>query len=173
MVLPVVILLGALIDDPLRASETPTTPMFERYSDGARQAIVSALTVAQRLGADSIDTDHLFVGAIATRSIDIQAIARLHGLDLESAVQEIKGNGDQARPPAIVDVPLTSVAIRILEHAEEEARLLDDRLIGPEHLFLAIIRGGGGIAGTVLKAHGVTIESAREELRTRRTQTGQ
>jgi ATP-dependent Clp protease ATP-binding subunit ClpC len=140
--------------------------MFERYTDDARRVIVSALAAAQRLAAHSIDTEHLLLGTIETRNVLIRQLARVHGLDLKAAASEIELNykREGSKVSEYVDVPLTPAAMAVLKYAEDEADLMKDPHIGPEHLFLALIRYEGGIAGSILKEHGLTIEGAREEM---------
>ena len=54
---------------------------------------------------------------------------------------------------------------RILELAIVEADGFGHRYLGPEHLVLGVLRDGGSGASRVLEAFGVTLESARAELR--------
>jgi hypothetical protein len=53
-------------------------------------------------------------------------------------------------------------ARRILVLAQEEARNLDGTSIGPEHLFLAMLREGEGIAAEALSNAGIDYYQARE-----------
>jgi Clp amino terminal domain, pathogenicity island component len=56
-------------------------------------------------------------------------------------------------------------ARRILDLAREEADGFGHRYLGPEHLVLGVLRDGGSGASRVLEAFGVTLGSARAELR--------
>jgi hypothetical protein len=56
-------------------------------------------------------------------------------------------------------------ARRILDLAWEEAEGFGHRYLGPEHLVLGVLRDGGSGASQVLEAFGVTLGSARAELR--------
>jgi ATP-dependent Clp protease ATP-binding subunit ClpA len=56
-------------------------------------------------------------------------------------------------------------ADRVLDLARTEADRLGHRYLGPEHLVLGVLRDGGSGASRVLEAVGVTLESARAELR--------
>jgi hypothetical protein len=56
-------------------------------------------------------------------------------------------------------------ARRILDLAREEADGLGHRYLGPEHLVLGMLRDGGSGASQILEDFGVTLESARAELR--------
>jgi hypothetical protein len=56
-------------------------------------------------------------------------------------------------------------ARRVLELARAEAGGFGHRFLGPEHLVLGVLRDGESRASRVLEAFGVTLESARAELR--------
>jgi Clp amino terminal domain, pathogenicity island component len=56
-------------------------------------------------------------------------------------------------------------ADRVLGLAWAEADGFGHRYLGPEHLVLGVLRDGGSGASRVLEAFGVTLESARGELR--------
>ena len=56
-------------------------------------------------------------------------------------------------------------ARRVLDLSRAEADRLGHRYLGPEHLVLGVLRDGGSGASRVLEAVGVTLESARAELR--------
>jgi Clp amino terminal domain, pathogenicity island component len=53
---------------------------------------------------------------------------------------------------------------RILELARGEAEGFGHRYLGPEHLVLGVLRGGGSGAARVLEAFGVELAAARAEL---------
>jgi ATP-dependent Clp protease ATP-binding subunit ClpA len=48
--------------------------------------------------------------------------------------------------------------------AQEEARALNHRQIGTEHLLLGVLREGEGLAGTVLRSLGLTLDATRHEV---------
>ena len=54
---------------------------------------------------------------------------------------------------------------RIVELARQEAAALGHRYVGPEHLLLGILRDGGGVSASVLRAYGVDLQTARLALR--------
>ncbi len=55
----------------------------------------------------------------------------------------------------------TKRARRVLTHAQEEARLLNHRYIGTEHLLLGLVSEEGGVAMRVLQELGVSAEQVR------------
>jgi ATP-dependent Clp protease ATP-binding subunit ClpA len=61
----------------------------------------------------------------------------------------------------------TDRARRVLVLAQEEARLLDYRFIGTEHILLGLLGEEDGIAARALGDVGVTLEAAREKVEER------
>jgi hypothetical protein len=59
---------------------------------------------------------------------------------------------------------LTPRGKRVIELAYDEARQLNHKHIGPEHLLLGLIREGEGLAGRVLKKLGVDLDRTRREV---------
>jgi ATP-dependent Clp protease ATP-binding subunit ClpA len=58
----------------------------------------------------------------------------------------------------------TDRARHVLVLAQEEARMLNHDHVGTEHVLLALIREGGGVAAQALKSLGVTEEAARQQV---------
>jgi ATP-dependent Clp protease ATP-binding subunit ClpC len=58
----------------------------------------------------------------------------------------------------------TDRARRVVVLAQEEARMLNHNYIGTEHILLALIREGGGIAAQALESLGITEEAARQQV---------
>jgi ATP-dependent Clp protease ATP-binding subunit ClpA len=53
---------------------------------------------------------------------------------------------------------------RVVVLAQEEARMLNHNQIGNEHLLVALIREGGGVAAQALASLGITEEAARQQV---------
>jgi ATP-dependent Clp protease ATP-binding subunit ClpA len=53
---------------------------------------------------------------------------------------------------------------RVVVLAQEEARMLNHNQIGNEHLLIALIREGGGVAAQALESLGITEEAARQQV---------
>jgi ATP-dependent Clp protease ATP-binding subunit ClpC len=58
----------------------------------------------------------------------------------------------------------TDRARRVVVLAQEEARMLHHDYIGTEHILLALIREGDGVAGQALESLGITEEAARQQV---------
>ena len=59
----------------------------------------------------------------------------------------------------------TDRARRVVILAQEQARMLNHNYVGTEHILLALIREGGGVAAQALESLGITEEAARQQVR--------
>jgi ATP-dependent Clp protease ATP-binding subunit ClpA len=58
----------------------------------------------------------------------------------------------------------TDASRRVVVLAQEEARVLNHNYIGTEHILLALLREGGGVAARALGSLGITEEAARQQV---------
>ena len=135
--------------------------MFHRFTDSARRAIVSAQEEAHDLGHNYVGTEHLLLGLLVeTEGIGARALAWLN-VSPEVArrrVEEVIGTGTGARPGAL---PFTPRSKKVLERSAREASDLGDEQIGTEHLLLALVVEGEGVAAKVLDDLGATADQVR------------
>ena len=149
--------------------------MYERFTDRARKVMQLANQEAERLGFEYIGTEHVLLGLIKVGSgaaaavlknldvdlgnlqLDVEnAILRSHAQAaiLRSHAQVVADSGSPQRPRAK----------KAIEYAMEEAHKLGHSYLGSEHLLLGLLREADDPAALLLRAHGVTLERAREEL---------
>ena len=128
--------------------------MFERFTRAGRQAVVRALDVARRLGAEQVEPEHLLL-ALTEGGTDAAARALCEaGLDarqIELAIEEdLIAALDVVGVPASVvastpvhpraDPPGVGAAVKAaLERALGAAVRRGDRRLGPEHLLLGLV----------------------------------
>ncbi len=142
------------------------SPLFDKYTDGAKRVLMLAQEEARRLKHNYIGTEHLLLGLVREgegiaaetlfdRSVD-QTKAR-------SAVEFIVGRGERSEAG---NINLTPRAKKVIELAAEAARRLDHNYIGTEHLLLGLLREGEGIGAAVLESLGVDLAELRSALET-------
>jgi ATP-dependent Clp protease ATP-binding subunit ClpA len=59
---------------------------------------------------------------------------------------------------------VTDRARRMMDLADEEARLLNHAYVGTEHLLLGLIGEGGGVAAQALESLGISLEAVRQQV---------
>lgn len=143
---------------------TPASPFF-RFTERARQALAFAEEEARRFNHSYIGTEHLLLGLVRDEeSIAAKVLANL-GVTrdrVSDRVAQIIGRGPQ--PPA-GPISLTPRAGRMIELAGYEARRLGHDYAGTEHMLLALVCTGEGIAAGVLEGLGVNVDDVCAQVR--------
>lgn len=140
--------------------------MFERFSDSARRVIVLAQEEARQLRHDYIGTEHILLGLAAD---DGTAAAVLTDMQIDlsvvrAEVERLIGRGEK-EPTG--HVPFTPRAKKVLELSLREAMNLRHNYIGTEHLLLAVVREGDGVAAQILTAQGADAARVRKAVHER------
>jgi ATP-dependent Clp protease ATP-binding subunit ClpC len=137
---------------------------FERFTEGARRVIVLAPMEAGLLDHAYVGTEHLLLGLLhGDEDVAARALDAL-GVKLEAArhqVEAIVGRGSSSFPG---HPPFTPRAKRVLEWSLREALQLGRHDIGPEHILLALIREGEGVAAEVLVRLGADPGGVRRQI---------
>ena len=132
--------------------------MFSNFTEKAREAISLAHRAACELGHGYIGSEHILMGLLREGSgVAAQALTKagVAEQDVLAKIKEAIGAG--APLPENTDLSLTPRSKRILEISAVEARRLGHNYIGTEHLLMAIIRDGDGVAAQILSALGVKL----------------
>jgi ATP-dependent Clp protease ATP-binding subunit ClpC len=128
---------------------------LSRFNPPAQHVLSLAREEALSFDHHYIGTEHLLLGLL-------REPAGLAGLALEklgvgfepvhSAVEKIVGRGDEAAQEEIDYVPRVR---KVLSLALDEAARQGSAYVRTEHILLAIVRDGGGVAANILDTFGV------------------
>ena len=135
--------------------------MEDRYTDGVKNAWKFAGEEASKLGSDYLGTEHLLLGIAHEKDSAGGKILNSLGVTVEAMEPLLVGEGKSgffSRRELYV-APRTK---RVLEMAVEEANDLGNSFVGTEHLLLAILREGSGVAMQILEHFGVTQEKLQK-----------
>ncbi|MEO8953019.1 MAG: Clp protease N-terminal domain-containing protein [Ktedonobacteraceae bacterium] len=136
---------------------------FDKFTERARKVLQYAQEEAQRFQHNYIGTEHLLLGLLRVEdSVAAKVLANL-GVEIlkaRGAVEFIIGRGDRI---VLGEIGLTPRAKKVIELAVDEARHMNHRYIGTEHLLLGMVREGEGIAAGVLESLGVRLPKVRTE----------
>ncbi len=136
---------------------------LDLFTKRARHVLTLAQEEAQRFQHNYIGTEHLLLGLVREEEgIAAQVLSNL-GIEVDQvrhAVEAIIGRGERL---VLGELGLTPRAKKVMELAMDEARRLNHRFIGTEHLLLGLIREGEGIAAGVLENLGLQLEQVRTE----------
>jgi ATP-dependent Clp protease ATP-binding subunit ClpA/predicted DNA-binding transcriptional regulator AlpA len=134
---------------------------FERFGDLGRRAVVLAQEQARLFKHNYSGTEHLLLGVLQLR--DGAAFRALDSLDVKlDAVSEqlaaMIGYGAETPSGHIPFTPRTS---KVLELSLREADDLESEKIEPEHLLLALVDEGEGVAAQILMKLGLNMKEVR------------
>lgn len=138
--------------------------IFDRFTERAKKVMLLAQEEAIRLNHNYIGTEHILLGLLGEGEGIAAQVLKNKGITLEVVrenVEKIIGRGQEKAPSILGYTPRTKT---ILEYSLSEALNLGHNYIGTEHLLLALLREGDGIAAQLLKAMGLSFEGAAQEI---------
>ena len=138
--------------------------MFERFTDRARRAVVSAQEEARRLQHNYIGTEHVLLGLLAVRGGVAYKVLDQFGISQDGVREEVVGLIGAGSTPMSGHIPFTPRAKKTLELSLREALQLNHNYIGTEHILLGLIREGEGVAAQIITAHGADLDSVRQAI---------
>ena len=140
--------------------------MFERFTDKARRVLVDAQESARLLGHSFIGSEHLALALLSSPELLGYRALTACGVDVDGARSRIEAAAT-ARPSQTTtgSVPFTPRAKKILELSLREALQFGHNHIGSEHMVLALVREGQGVAARELDAAGAVDPLRREVAR--------
>lgn len=135
------------------------------FTPRAQQVLAFSREEAARLKHSFTGTEHLLLGLIRLGNGVAVNVLRKLGLELDNVRAQVEkevgpgpGMETSARPP------YTPRVKRALVLAAREARALSHTYVGTEHILLALLREGDGVAAQILARFGVDTEKTRQEI---------
>ena len=138
---------------------------FGKFTERARKALGDAITEARARDQREVTTAHALLAlARDADGLAAQTLTRA-GVSLEALrrtlEQELGPVAQSGEPTPRGPVMLDTHTLRVIALAAEEARLLNDRFVGPEHLLLGILSEADGLGGQTLLAQSVDMTQLR------------
>ena len=132
----------------------------ELFSEKTKALLQEAaqITVAQK--QRNIDSEHLLLALLKDseltesilKELDLKQAELLKFTEAQMGTSNYEGT----------NIGLTPRAKQILQMAFQEALELGHNYIGPEHIFLGIVREGEGLGAQILRKHGISHTKARQ-----------
>ncbi len=139
--------------------------MNDRFTQRVRKVLFLARDEAGRLQHDYIGTEHLLLGVIREGEGVAANVLRRMNIDFERIQKAVEDSVNAPMGPvSIGEIPFTPRAKKVLELSIDEARLHNHNYVGTEHLLLALIREGEGVAARVLSDLGADHEVVKREV---------
>jgi Zn-dependent protease with chaperone function len=135
--------------------------VFDRFSEDAKQTLVSASRYAVDLGHDGLGTEHLLLGLLAVGGSG----AEVPGISVDAVKERIAADRVVgARTGAAGHLPFSPGLRSALEQALRESLRGGDERIEPRHLLLGALATTDGGAAATLTALGVDVPALHARL---------
>ena len=138
--------------------------VFDRFTERAQKVMVYSQEEAVRLGHNYIGTEHILLGLIREGEGIAAQVLKNKGIALDAVrkqVEAVIGKGQQKVEQVMGYTPRTKT---IIELSVDEARSLGHNYIGTEHLLMALIREGEGIAAQILTSMDLNFDNVKQEI---------
>ena len=139
---------------------------FGNFTARAQRAIQLAAREADRFNHPYIGTEHLLLGLVALgEGVAVEVLEEI-GVSLDDvriAVERMVGFGGETKTKG--ELPYTPRTKKVLQLAVSEAHAMQQQLAGTEHLLLALLREGEGVAAQVLQSLNVRLEEVLDGIR--------
>lgn len=131
------------------SEEVRTVNGRHRYTERAQKVLAASQEQARLRGAEAMDTEHILLGLLQAEGSIALEVLRVMGIDPAAVQEEIDKNSER-KPPISGIEGVTPGAKRVIQLLQEEATELGHTWIGTEHILLALIREGEGLAAQTL-----------------------
>ncbi len=117
---------------------------------------------AHRFNHEYIGTEHILLALLRLNEGIAAVVLQICQIDFRRirlhAEKLIHANPEMS---ALVGLPQTPRAKKVIEYAIEESRNLHHEHVGTEHILLGLLRENEGFAAQILMNHGMDIDTAR------------
>lgn len=139
--------------------------MQERFSDRARHAMALANLEAGKLNHMDLRPAHLMLGLIAEGDSVATETLRVLDVDLDRVRIEVIALLKKSDAKGSVGRRAHTAELRaVINLAIKEARKLNHRYIGTEHLILGLLAHGESIPAQVFRDQGLNLDTLREKI---------
>ena len=135
--------------------------MNNNYTPRAQQVLSIARREAARFHHNYIGAEHVLLGLLKLGQGVAISVMENAGIDIAALTLKVEQSILPGSGSPEGSLPYTPRVRKILVQAGEEAQQLRHTYVGTEHLLLAMLKDGDGLAWHSLAASGLTYESAR------------
>ncbi len=134
---------------------------MERFTEKSKHVMYFAQEEAKRLQQNPIDTQHLLIGLIREKDSVASRVLREMNATADRIIElspQLSNNADNK------SLELAPDTKKVLELAVDEARLMEHKFIGTEHLLLGLIRHEKSVAFDILRQLDILPENIRLQI---------
>jgi ATP-dependent Clp protease ATP-binding subunit ClpB len=137
---------------------------WDKFTVMSQEAFQAAQAKADRMGHQEVRPEHLLLSFLEQEENIVNAVLAKLGVNpgkIREALEKALGNLPQISGG---EVYLGSALRQVMNEAQKEADKLKDEYVSTEHLFLAMLKDGGGDVGRVLAESGIRQDAVLQAL---------
>lgn len=139
--------------------------MFNKFTERAQKVILHAQEFARELRHAYVGTEHILIGMLRIQDGVAREILIKQGVNQNNVIEMIiklegYGNDDLSQGK----IQLTPRTKRLLDMSVTASNELNNKYIAPEHLLIALLKEGHGVAFTILMKLKVDVNKIYTEL---------
>ena len=134
---------------------------FERFSEAAKSTLTLAQEESERMHHGYVGTEHLLLAVVQQdATIAGEALARMgvRAVAVRTRIQQVIGSDVRVLTGRIIPTARTK---KVIEMSFREARAAGSGVVRTDHILLALMEEGEGVAAHVLAELGVTADEVR------------
>jgi len=122
-----------------------------QFTPKAKKAIITAFDIAKELGSTYMKPEHVLLGILKEKNgLACRILSELN-INADSFFHKILIPIEKEKPEIVT----------IIKLAQEEARRMEQNIVGTEQILLGILGEGAGVASKVLRDLGITLKDMR------------
>jgi ATP-dependent Clp protease ATP-binding subunit ClpC len=140
--------------------------MDERFTERMRKLLYIARQEAASHGNDSVTAEHILLALIKEgNGVAVMVLTNL-GVNLEKISRSLNKLISEGEVGGLAsgEIPLGQDARHIISLAIDEAKKLEHKHVGTEHLLLGLLRKRDGAPARILSEYGVSYDIAKSEI---------
>lgn len=138
--------------------------MKEKYTKKAKQALEQAERLSNKLNHSYIGTEHILVGLLSVEDSAASIILVKNKVDINKVMELINSLVSPVGNLAVGEREVFTPRVQnVLKTAADYAEKTKDRLIGTEHILLALIKERDGVATRLLNTIGINLRNVYAE----------
>jgi ATP-dependent Clp protease ATP-binding subunit ClpC len=139
--------------------------IYSRFTDRTRKVLQLANQSARKWGHESVGTEHILLGLVEEGS----GVAAHVLKTLVGSIERVRAATEAAMEPGPGvapngRLPQSPQAKKVIELSIDEARRLNHKYVGTEHILLALLRESEGRVAGVFAALGLDHERVRQKI---------
>lgn len=140
-------------------ADAERTNIKDLFAERAKTTLEEAAKLALGKHQKNVDTEHLLLAL--TQDEVMKSVFKDLDIDTEKLAQDIEEQLDEGKYEGEA-VDFSPRAKNVIQLALQEAREMGHNYVGTEHLFLALIQEGEGMASQLMSKYGISHTKARQ-----------